>query len=126
MTTKKEVKKCPTCRNVMSLLDGDTECNPCGNKRVEVNKTPMLRMDELYPENDKSINEILSLLSGVLINLNNKQRSLVIRAVNSHEALLDACKRAEKFISDAFPHLKGAEWNTLGELRDAIAQAEGK
>lgn len=52
--------------------------------------------------------------------------AFIVRAVNSHEALLDAAKRAEKFISEEFPHLKGAAYNMLGELRDAIAEAEGK
>ena len=45
---------------------------------------------------------------------------------NSHDSLLEVAKRAEKFISEVFPNLRGTQFNILGELRDAIAKAEGK
>lgn len=47
----------------------------------------------------------------------------IVRAVNSHEALLDAVKRMEMYLNSEFPHPDKLQALLIGEARDAIAQA---
>lgn len=45
----------------------------------------------------------------------------IVHAMNAHDELVAALKRAEKFISEEFPNMRSS---MFGEMRDALAKAE--